>query len=295
MIIVGSGPAGLTAGIYASRYGIKNLIIGDKIGGMLGEIPTIENYPGFEKITGFELAMKMHEHALSSGSEFVQATVHDIEKREGKFIVRTSAGEFEAKAIILATGVTHKKLGIPGEVEYKGKGVSYCATCDAPFFKDKVVAVIGGANTALMDAFVLSQVAKKVYMVVRSYVKGEKVWRDRVLSQENVEIVKGVPVEIKGNTKVRSLVIESEGERRELEVDGIFIAIGLIPIADLARKIGVEIEGEHIKVDEAMHTNVEGVFAAGDVTTGSARLKQIITAAAEGAIAATSVLKFLRR
>ncbi len=304
VIIIGAGPAGYSAGIYLKRFNKDVLIIGDELGGMASEAVEIENYPGFKKISGKELMERFKEHAESLGVDILHGKVVKVEKQENEFIVTTDENKkIKAKAIIFATGSAKRRLNVPREDEFIGKGVSYCAICDAAFFKDKVVAVVGGGDSAMNDALILSNLAKKVYLIHRrDEFRAAPQWVNKVKDKENVEfILNSVVVGLEGDDKLRAIIIETkkdkEGKEKEqwkLDVDGLFISIGVIPSTDLAKELGVELDERNtIIVDEAMRTNVPGVFAAGDCTTGSARVMQIITAAAEGAIAAESAVKYL--
>ncbi len=294
VIIIGGGPAGLTAALYLGRYKVKTLVITKEVGGLLNEASIIEDYPGIKRIKAVELAKAFEEHAKEWGAKILIDEVIDVKKEGDKFIVKTRDKEFTAEAIILATGSRRRKLGVPGE---NLPGVSYCAECDAPLFKDKVVAVVGGGNTAFHDAIVISGYAKKVYIIHRR----DKFRADPVLVEEakkkGIEfILNKVVVEIKGEGKVEKVILKDTktGEISELEVQGLFVAIGLEPNNELAKKLGVELDTDgRIKVDPCMRTNIEGVFAAGDITTGSCKFMQIITSAAEGAIAAKSAYEYL--
>ncbi len=294
VIIIGGGPAGLTAALYLGRYKVKTLVITKEVGGLLNEASIIEDYPGIKRIKASELIKLFEEHAKEWGAEILIDQVMDIKKEGDKFIVKTTSEEFKAEAIILATGSERRKLKVPGE---NLSGVSYCAECDAPLFKDKIVAVVGGGNTAFHDALVLVNYAKKVYLIHRR----DKFRADPILVEEakrrGIEfILNKVVVEIKGEKKVEKIILKDTktGEISELEVQGLFVAIGLEPNNELAKKLGVELDIDgRIKVDACMRTNVEGVFAAGDVTTGSCKFMQIITSAAEGAIAARSAYEYL--
>ncbi|MEO2154216.1 MAG: FAD-dependent oxidoreductase [Nanoarchaeota archaeon] len=299
LIIIGGGIAGITAGIYATRYGIKNLLIAEEIGGLANEAPLVENYPGIIA-EGKELAKKWEEHLKKVGGKILQARVIDIEKKDGYFIVKTMDGrEFKAKTIIYATGSSKKKLNVPGEKELTGKGISYCATCDANLFKDKVVAVIGGGNSAFSDALILSEIAKEVIIIIRGdEPKAEKALVDLVLSKPNVKLLKNrETIEFKGKEKLELIVLKNKenNETEELKVDGVFIAIGLKPNVELAKKIGIELdEYGFIKVNKDQSTNIEGFYASGDVTNNCNHFEQFVTAAAEGALAANSVFKYLQ-
>lgn len=298
LIVIGAGPAGLAASIYASRYKLDHVVLGVEMGGQMGEIYEIENYPGFLSIPGKELIAKFAEHARKFGTEIKNESVVSVRKEKDGFEVETSARKYFSKAVIMAMGAHYRKINIPGEKEFTGKGVSYCATCDAMFFRDKTVCVAGGGNSAAVVALELSDFAKKVYLIHRGEkMAAEPVWLERLRSRKKVEILKNNEIlEIKGKEKVEKVVLaEAVFDKTSLSVDGVFIEIGTEPGVELARKIGVETdEKDYIKVKEDMSTNVAGVFAAGDITTGSDKLRQVLTAAAEGALAAVSVYKKLK-
>lgn len=302
LIIIGAGPAGLTASIYASRYKLRNLVVGKILGGTITLASKIENYPGFVSISGVELGQKMGEQVKALGAEIIAEDVAKIEGGNKNWvIVCDSNKKYQAKALIIATGTERKRLGIPGEKEYLGKGVSYCTTCDAPFFKDKTVALIGGADSAVSGAIHTAEFAKKVYVIYRrSQLRAEPIWLDEwkriektgkggAIYDTNIIEIKGDGVKITGVKLDRLYQGQSV-----LPVDGVFIEIGGVPVSALVKPLGVEMtEIEYIKVNEKMETNVPGVYAAGDITDKSAILVQMITAMAQGAIAASSVYKYL--
>lgn len=299
IIIIGAGPAGLTAALYACRSGFKTLIL-EKThgpGGVMASTQDIENWPGIEKIGGKELASNMAEHAKKSGTEIkyfadVQGTdLHGSIKK-----IKTSAGEFESHAVILATGTIHAHLGVPGEEKLLGAGVSYCAPCDATFFKDMDVAIIGGGNSALSQALFLSKIAKNVTLIHRrDGFKAEKAIIDHVKGTKNISLVlNNVVIAIIGEENVTGLKIKdvNTGKEKELDVAGVFIYVGLNPNSHIfANGLKMDELG-FIAVDENMQTNMPGVFAAGDVSTTP--LRQIVTAAGNGATAAMSAGKYLR-
>ncbi|MEO0258248.1 MAG: FAD-dependent oxidoreductase [candidate division WOR-3 bacterium] len=297
LVIIGSGPAGLTAGIYAARSGLSGVILEKGVGGGLAaEAPFVENYTGFFGIKGEELARKMKEHASMYMPVVELSPVTEILKTEdGRYAVKSEQGEYLANAIIFATGTTHKHLNVKGEHEYYGKGLSYCVTCDGYFFKGKRVVVIGGGNSGAAAALVLSGIAKEViilefmprYMCENFYVKK--------LEEQGVKYIMNSQVtEIFGDDSVKGVkyIDRNTGEERTIETDGIFIYVGLVPQSELAKNLGCELtERGYIKVDNRMRTNLPRVYAAGDVTGGVA---QIIVAAAQGAIAALSAYEDLR-
>jgi thioredoxin reductase (NADPH) len=294
IIIVGGGPAGLTAAIYAARNKLKTLVLSrDK--GVLSYAHTIENYPGFKSISGLELIEKFEEQAKEFGAEIKEGEVLRIGKENYLFKIETKEQAYEGKTIILALGTEKAKLNIENEDKFIGKGISYCATCDARFFKDKIVGVVGGSNSAAMSALALAEHAKKVFIIYRrEEVRAEKILVDR-LKEKGVEIIANSVVrKVEGDNVLRKVIIDQNGEEKEMELDGLFIEIGYVPSTTLVQNLGVELDKNFIKVNEKMETNVEGVFAAGDITTGSGGLRQIVTACAEGAIAAISAFKYLK-
>jgi thioredoxin reductase (NADPH) len=297
--IIGSGPAGYSAGVYACRYQLKSIIIGKIIGGTVSEAHKICNYPGFEEISGMDLATKIYEHAKATGCDMKFETVTNVEKIDDHFKVTTDLGkEYEAKTVVLATGTERAKLTIPNEEKYLGKGLSYCATCDANFYKDKIVGVIGGSSAATMAAMMLSEIAKKVYILYRGKeLRGDPTWRDDVLKKDNIEVLYGtVVIGLEGQEKLQALKLNKDYNGTNiLPVDGVFVEIGSEPNQDLPRKIGLETEKGYIVVDQAQKTSIEGIWAAGDCTTNSNGFRQVITAASEGGIAANDIYKTLRK
>lgn len=288
LAIIGAGPAGYSAAIYGSRAGIKTILFDKGMGGGIASTaPNIENYAGFESISGFELTEKMKKHAEQYTKIYFGEEVKKINKKSEGFEIETSKKKYVTKAILLCTGTEHRKLNASGEKELTGKGVSYCATCDGFFFKDKVVAVIGGGNSALIESIYLKQIGcSEVYVIHRrDQLRAEKSYEDEAV-EKGVKIVYNTHVEsINGKEKVDFLELHdvNSDKKSKLPVDGVFISIGEIPQNDLAKKIGCKIdEYGYVIVDKQMRTNIKGVYAAGDITGG---LRQIITAAAEGAIA----------
>lgn len=291
LIIIGAGPAGLAAGIYASRYELKFLIIGKVVGGVANEAYLVENYPGFKSISGIDLIKKFEEHL---GKEIEQKNVEKLLKEEAGFKVVTRDSQYQTKTIILALGTQVRKLNIPGAKKFEGKGISYCVTCDAILFKDKTVAVNGGGNAALTGAMELADFCPKVYLIHRrDEFRGSPHWVKKVKENPKIELIlKANVIETKGREFLESIVLDNG---QELKVNGLFIEIGSTPATALAKDIGVELNDEdYIIVNKAQATNIGGVFAAGDMTTGSNNFKQIVTAAAEGAIAAFSAYNYER-
>lgn len=300
-IIIGAGPAGLTASIYASRYGLKNLIISLSPGGTASNAYLVENYPGCAPMTGNELMKKFLDQAKKYQPKIVYGEVTEIKKDKGIFKVKTNQNEtLEAKTVILSLGKRHRSLDVPGEKEFLGRGVSYCFTCDGPFFKDKIVAVVGGGDSALTSALFLAKVAKKVYLIhQKEKFDGQAAWQERINREKKiVKILSRQVKEIKGNRFVETIVLDRAYEnKKDLKIDGLFIEIGSVPsgeeiIFDPPLKLRKD-DSNYVIVDYSMKTNVLGLFAAGDVTAPAGKLRQIVTAAAEGAVAASGVQDFL--
>lgn len=292
LIILGAGPAGLSAAIYAGRYKLNAAVIDSSFGGTLREIPLIENYPGFESISGAELANKMIAQVKKYGIRFIQEEVKRIEKEQGReqFIIKTEDNKYKAKAVILAMGMKHRILDVPGEKEFAGKGVSYCFTCDAPLFQDKTVAVVGGANSACIGSLILSGHAKRVYLIYRKdKLRGEPITVEKIKDTKNIEVIYNAHVrEINGRQFVEEVVL---GDGKRLKVDGVFVQIGAVPANALLENIKADKEG-YIVTDENQATNILGVFAAGDITSRNV-IKQVVSAASDGAVAAISSYKYI--
>ncbi|MFH0969231.1 MAG: FAD-dependent oxidoreductase [Patescibacteria group bacterium] len=293
LIIIGAGPAGFGASIYAARYKLKHLVIGSDIGGQIVKTSRIENWAGFESISGPELMNKIKNQAEKLGAEIVQDEVGKITKEKDCFSVETKTGrKYQAKAIILALGMRPRKLNVPGEDEFVGKGVSYCAICDAMFFKQKDVAVVGGGDSAAKAALHLAEFSNKVRIF---YLDGklimEPALQEKIKRKGNVEMHECQEIiEIKGESKVSGIVCKLKNETKEIPVSGIFIEIGSMPSVEIAKNLGVATDEEgYIIVEKDQSTNIAGVYAAGDVTTGSNKFRQLITSVAEGSIAASSV------
>ena len=300
VVIVGAGSAGCAAAIYAIRSGLKTLVLDEKFaGGAIADAPIIVNYPGFVSISGAELAQKMADHARSLG-----ANIHDIEAVTGMDLkgetktVTTTAGSYQAKAVIIATGSHYKEVGAKGEKEFRGRGVSYCGVCDGPFFKGKRVMVVGGGNSACITSLYLSGLAAEVTVVHRREMfRAEESLAKDVASKGNIKIFWNTEVaEIKGDRQVKSALLKDlkTGQTSEVSVDAVFVQVGEAPNSQLAAAGGVEVDGHgYIKIDIRQHTNLEGVFAAGDVT--SHPVKQVGTAVGQGITAALEAYAFIRR
>lgn len=289
IVIIGAGPAGLTAALYATRAGAKVKIIESGApGGKLNSTADIENYPGIKKKMGPELAYEMYEHALNFGAELEMTEVTGIKDLGDHKTVLTTNGEIETKNVIIATGTKERLMNIPGEKEYTGKGVSYCAVCDGPFFKGKETAIIGGGNSAIEEAVYLAGFVSKVHIIVRRDVfRADKYIIDKAKSMNNIVFhTLKKPLEVIGDGhKVTGLkLIDSKtNEESLLEVSGIFPFIGLDPMTGFASNLDITDEKGYIEVDEHMQTKIKGIFAVGDVT--NKQLRQIVTAANDGAIA----------
>ena len=292
VIIIGSGAAGMSAGVYAKRAGLKLLVIekSPMSGGQILNTYEVDNYLGLPGINGFDMGMKFREHADKLEVPFLDAEVLEIKDLGDKKIVRTTKEELETKSIILATGAHHALLGVPGEAELSGMGVSYCATCDGAFFRNKVVAVVGGGDVALEDAIYLARTSAKVYLIHRrDELRGTKVLQEELLAMENVEVLYShVVKEICGEDSVEKLILEDvkTGEKKELPVNGIFIAVGIHPDSELVKGIVDMDQAGYVIADETCVSSCPGIFAAGDVRKKP--IRQVVTAVADGANAATS-------
>ena len=299
VIIIGSGAAGLSASVYAKRAGL-NLVVLEKSpmsGGQILNTYEVDNYLGLPGINGFDMGMKFREHADKLEVPFKDAEVLEIKDLGDKKIVRTAKEELETKSVILATGAHHAQLGVPGEEELSGMGVSYCATCDGAFFRKKVVAVVGGGDVALEDAIYLARTSAKVYLIHRrDELRGTKVLQDELMAKENVEILYShVVKEICGEGNVEKLILEDvkSGEKKELPVNGVFIAVGIHPDSELVKGLVEMDPAGYVVADETCTTSVSGIFAAGDVRKKP--IRQIVTAVADGANAATSAGAYVAR
>ncbi|HBI34369.1 MAG TPA: hypothetical protein DEA43_01545 [Candidatus Moranbacteria bacterium] len=301
LAIIGSGPAGLSASVYASRYGISNVVIGGISGGLTTQTHEIGNWLGTEKISGFDFAQKAEAHCKSyDKAEVVNTLVDEITENENGYILFLSNGsKVEAKTILLAMGTKHRHLGVPGEKEFAGKGVSYCATCDGFFYRGKTVAVVGGNDSAAGAAVYLGDIAEKVYLIYRGEkLRCETFWGESIGKNPKIESIFMTNIkEIKGEQKVEELILDSPYKNSEtLKVDGVFAEIGSDPNTELIKNLEVELDEQgYVKIDTSGRTSKKGVWAAGDITTGSDKFKQIITAAAEGAVAAHSIQEFLKK
>ncbi len=298
LIIIGGGPAGITAGIYVARKKLNTLLIAKEWGGQITKAGDIQNWPGEKSISGVDLMNKMVEHLKNFELEIKEGKeVIDLEKKNNNFIVRDNDQEYETKTVIIATGKIPRALNIPGEEKFKGKGVSFCATCDAPMFKDKEVAVIGGGNAGFDAALDLTKYAKKIYILeFLEEMRGDLATKEKLEKTGKIEFMVNVAVkEIKGDKFVGGLVYENRntGEDKELKIQGVFMAIGMTPCAGFAEKI-VEFNktGEIIVDSKNGSTKAQGIFAAGDIT--DVKYEQIVIAAGEGSKAALAVYDYLK-
>lgn len=289
VVIVGSGSAGLPAGMYASRYKLKNVVIGREPGGALATSHKVENWPWVLSASGKEIMDDFTKHAVNSGSEILQDTVSSIVKTNEGFKITTTNKEITSKYVVLATGNTYRKLGVPGEAEFLGKWVSYCATCDGNFFKNRDIVLVGGGNTALTEALYLSELCSKVYLVHRKDTfRAENIWVEQAQKRENIEFVLNEEVDhIQGGFYLEEVVLKSG---KVLKADWFFVAIGSDPSIELVKDMNPEIDDENcLVVDKRQETSVKWLYAAGDVTTNSNKFKQTIMSAAEGCLAADSI------
>lgn len=300
LIIIGKGPAGYSAAIYGTRYGLKTLIIGKNSGGMAVGAHQVDNYPGFISITGMDLMQKFADQAKTLGVEIKTDQIFSINKKSSNIEVVGKNGKYQGKSLILALGTEKRKMNIPGEKEFLGKGVSYCSTCDAMFFKNKTVAVIGGGDSAFQAALQLGQIANKVYMIFETEQSTAMPhWQEQVDKNKSKIIL--IPHnsinKITGEMTVKSVELKDIFQNKsELQVDGVFIEIGTIPNSVLLKNTKIKINNNgYIEINSNQETNISGIFAAGDITNGSGGFSQIITAASEGAIAAFSAFKYLKK
>ena len=301
VVIIGSGPAGLCAAIYARRAGLSAVTIEKSpvSGGQILNTYEVDNYPGLPGSNGFDMGMKFREHADKLGCEFMTASVLEIRRdcaQEAELRAASmDEGLLHARAVVAATGASHAKLNIPGEEAFAGRGVSYCATCDGAFFRGKTTAVIGGGDVAVEDAIFLARACRKVYLIHRrDELRAARILQDQVMSLPNVEILwDTVAEEIAGEESVKSLALKNvkTGGKKRLDVDGVFVAVGIVPESGLFRTLADCDEKGYVIADEDTVTSLPGFFAAGDIRTK--KLRQIITAAADGANAITSVQEYL--
>ncbi|MBQ6717989.1 MAG: FAD-dependent oxidoreductase [Clostridia bacterium] len=294
IIVIGGGPAGLTAAIYARRAN-KSVLVIEKgsFGGQITFSPKVENIPGFAEVTGNEFAEKLVEQALGLDAEVECAEVLEIKQGDIKTVV-TDSGEYETRTVIIATGAKHRMLGLPREEEFVGEGISFCAVCDGAFYAGRDVAVIGGGNSALQEAILLADLAKKVYVVQNlDFLTGEQKLQEKLNNKENVEIILGHTVKgVLGDTTLTGITVaDNSGNEKQLTIDGMFVAIGLIPQNEAFEGVINLDERGYVTSDENCLTNADGIFVAGDCR--SKKIRQVATAAADGAIAALAACDYL--
>jgi len=300
LIIIGAGAAGLAAGIYGVRSGLELLVLEEKIaGGTMADAPMIDNYPSFQSISGLELAQKMVDHAKNAGVTIREfESVASLDLKEERKLVKTSKTTYETKAVIIASGSHYRELGVPGEKEFRGRGVSYCGLCDGPLFKGKRLLVVGGGNSALITTLYLAGLASNVKIAHRKEsFRAEEALVEALRRKQNVEILWNTEVkEIRGEKFTNKAVVfdNKSGETKDIPVDGIFVQIGEDPSSQLAKEVGVAIDEDgYIIVDMLQRTNIAGVYAAGDVTNHP--VKQVGTAVGQGITAATEAYGYVRR
>jgi thioredoxin reductase (NADPH) len=297
VIIIGGGPAGLTAGLYAARSRFSTLLIESALfGGQMTTTDRVENYPGFpEGITGAELSGLMEEQAKRFGVETVVEEVIEVGLQEDMKVVKTYESTYPCEALIICTGTEYRKLGVPGEKEFTGKGVSFCSTCDAAFFKDCQIVVVGGGDSALTEAIFLTKFAKEVTIIHRrDALRGTKIYQERVLANPRIKFLwNSVVQEIKGNKTVQSILVKNvrTNEVKEFETEGVFVFVGLLPRTQFLKGLVKMDESGYINTDEKCETSVRGIFAAGDCR--KQLLRQIATAVGDGATAAFAVERYL--
>lgn len=326
LIIVGSGPAGCTASIYASRYKISHLLIGSLPGGLITEAHKVCNFPGFEEISGMEYGQKIMDQAKKLGAEFIMEEIVEIQKvvDQGKvtqkrdvsmrkvpqehnkkrkikniFVLESKQGNiYKSHSVLLATGTKRHKLGLPREKELMGKGISYCATCDASFYRNQVVAVIGGSDAATTSALLLADIASKVYIIYRgNQLRGEEMWIDQVEKNKKIEVLydKNV-IGLLGDKMLEAVKLDnSYNDSDELRVDGVFVEIGSVPALSFIDSKLETTKNGYIKIANDQSTSINGLYAAGDITNGSNGFRQVVTACAEGAIASKSIHSWLKK
>ena len=301
-IVVGAGAAGMASSIYLSRYRLNHLVFGEVPGGQFLDASVVENYPGSISISGTDLVTAFKKHVESYGVQIRQERIGEIKPEEKNFIAKNTRGDlYRARTVILALGARHRPLNVPGEDKFLSKGVSYCAICDAPLFKGKDVAVVGGGDSAVTAAIHAASFARKVYVIVRrGEYRAEPIWVEKMHALPNVEeVLNNTVQEIQGKSLMEKIVLSSEYKgKKELSVSGVFVEIGLIPATALAVPLGVKLdENGYITVDARMETNISGVFAAGDLALvpGSIPFRQIVTSAGQGAMAAAAAHQYLRR
>ncbi len=297
VIIIGAGPAGMTAAVYASRANLATLMIERGIpGGQMANTEEVENYPGFDTILGPELSTKMFEHAKKFGAEYAYGDVAEIVDGEEYKVIKAGSKEYKTRSIILTTGAEYKKMGVPGEKELGGRGVSYCAVCDGAFFKQKHLVVVGGGDSAVEEGVYLTRFADKVTIVHRrDKLRAQKILQDRAFANEKIDFIWNHTVkeinEKDGKVGSVTLVSTEDGSEQDFQTDGVFVYIGMVPLTAPFKNLGILNDHGYIVTNEKMETSVKGIFAAGDVR--EKMLRQIVTATGDGSIAAQSVQHYV--
>jgi thioredoxin reductase (NADPH) len=297
VIIIGAGPAGMTAAVYTSRANLSTLMLERGVpGGQMANTEEVENYPGFDHILGPELSTKMFEHAKKFGAEYAYGDVKEIIDGEEYKVVKAGSKEYKARSVIIAAGAEYKKLGVPGEKELGGRGVSYCAVCDGAFFKNKELVVVGGGDSAVEEGVYLTRFASKVTIVHRrDELRAQKILQQRAFDNEKIDFIWNHTVkqinEKDGKVGSVTLVSTQTGEEREFKTDGVFIYIGMVPLTKPFESLGITNENGYIETNERMETRVAGIFAAGDIREKS--LRQIVTATGDGSIAAQNAQHYV--
>ncbi len=296
LIIIGAGPAGMTAAIYGSRANLSVLMLEKKFpGGQMLSTGEIENYTGYEEVSGPDLAEKMFEHSKKFGTEFSFGEITNISFEDNIKILETSTNKYKAKSVIIATGTEARLLGIPGETEFSSKGVSYCAVCDGAFYRNKNVVVIGGGDSAVEEALYLSNIVNKVTIIHRrDELRAQKILQERAFEKSNIEFIwDSIPISIFGERKVSGIEIQNvkTKEVSKIETDGVFIYIGMNPQTAIFKKLGILDEYGYVISNEHLETKIQGIFVAGDVR--QKEIRQVVTAASDGAISAQSAYKYV--
>lgn len=299
LVIIGAGPAGMSASIYAARYGVENVIIGGVLGGQIAESHLVDNYLGLEDITGLELAQKFAKHVKKYGTEIVPNLVKNI-KKDDCFEIELEDGDLiKSKTILLGTGTKRRALGLAEEEKFKGKGLSYCATCDGFFYKNKTVAVVGGSDSAAGAALYLAAIAEKVYLIYRrEALRAEPYWINLIKKNPKIEVIYNTNIiNLSGENRLEKIKLDNPYKNQtELSVDGVFVEVGSDPNIGYAQELGIKLDKDgYIEIESDSSASVPGVWAAGDITNGSDKFRQVITAAAEGAIAARSIANYLKK
>jgi len=296
VIIAGAGPAGMTAAVYTARANMSTLMIERGMpGGQMANTEDIENYPGFDSILGPDLSNKMFEHAKKFGAEYAYGDIQSIEDGYPYKLVKAGNKEYLAKSVIVALGATHRSLGVPGEKELSGRGVSYCAVCDGAFFREKELVVVGGGDSAVEEAIFLTRFATKVTIVHRrEEFRAQKIIQKRAFENPKIDVIWNTVVkEIRGEQKVSGVLMEDvkTGEQKEFPCDGVFIYVGMDPLSKAVQGLGITNEAGYILTDEKMQTKVPGILAAGDIR--EKMLRQVVTATGDGGIAAQSAQHYV--